>query len=165
MTTATILLEFRSELAAPPARVFAALTEGHHLARWFCDRARSDAALGGRLILMWTKPGSSPQPFDARWAVFEAPHACAYDGGHAGYPDGYAGRVGFELTAGGPGTILITRHRLPQRPDYLSIAEDYRGAWPRALARLAAYLGGDGAAPAAGSVESPAIPDLDQPRQ
>ncbi len=140
MVTATILLEFRSEFVAPPARVFTALTEADHLARWLCDSADSDAAVGGRVTLRWTGPGASLQPFEGRWVVFRRPLSCAFDGGHSGYPDGNAGRVGFELAECGLGTVLITRHRLPQRLDYEPIAEIYRGAWPRALARLAAWL-------------------------
>ncbi|MGH7731358.1 MAG: SRPBCC family protein [Candidatus Eiseniibacteriota bacterium] len=140
--TATILLEFRTEIAAPPGRVFAALTEAEDLVRWFCDEAESQPAPGGRLTLRWVRPGPSPVPFEGRWVVFEAPSSCAYDGGHAGYPDSYAGRVGFEVAPGGPGTVLITRHRLPHRLDYEPIAEAYRQAWPRALARLSEYLAG-----------------------
>lgn len=139
-SAATLLLEFRTELPAPPASVFAALTEAQHLSRWFCDEAESDPAGGGRLTLRWTRPGASPQPFEGRWVVFQPPRSCAFDGGHAGYPDGYAGRCGFELAAHGDGTVLITRHRLPAQAEYEPIAEVYRGAWPRALARLVAYL-------------------------
>ena len=72
--------------------------------------------------------------------VLEPPTSCAYEGGHSGYPDSYAGRVGFEIARRGTGSVLITRHRLPARPEYGSIAETYVGAWPRALARLTAYL-------------------------
>lgn len=142
-STATNLLEFRTELPVAGERVFSALTEGDHLARWFCDAAVSVPAAGGRMSARWTRPGSSPQPFDGRWVVFQPPWACAYEGGHAGYPDGYAGRVGFELAARGTGTVLITRHRLPARPDYETVLADYRSAWPRALARLVAYLSGE----------------------
>lgn len=138
--TATTLLEFRTDLEAPIERVFAALTEGPGLASWFCDSAESDAAAGGRVIMRWQRPGSSLQPFEGRWVVFQSPRSCAYEGGHSGYPDGYAGRAGFELAARGSGTVLITRHRLPARPDYEPIAAIYRGAWPRALERLVAYL-------------------------
>jgi len=149
-STATNLLEFRNELPVARERVFAALTEGDHLARWFCDAATSLPAPGGRLTAHWTRPDSTPQPFEGRWVVFQPPVACAYEGGHEGYPDGYAGRVGFELQARGEGTVLITRHRLPARPDYEAILARYREAWPRALARLAAYLD-----PAAGSPAEP----------
>ena len=132
--TASVLLEFRTELSAPPDRIFAALTEGSHLARWFCDQADSAAGAGGRMSLRWTRPGSSAQAFEGRWVVFQRPVSCAYEGGHAGYPDGYAGRAGFEIASLGPGAVLITRHRLPARPDYEPIVEVYRAAWPRALA-------------------------------
>jgi len=138
--TATILLEFRLEIAPAPERAFAALTEAEHLARWFCDEAESQPAPGGRLVLRWNRPDSSPAPFEGRWLVFEAPSSCAYDGGHAGYPNGYAGRVGFEIAPGGHGTVVIARHRLPNRLDYEPIAETYRASWPRALARLGKYL-------------------------
>ncbi len=142
-STATVLLEFRTELVAPPERVFAALTEAQHLIRWFCDQAESVPAPGGRLSMRWNRPGSSAQAFEARWVVFQPTTSCAYDGGHPGYPDGYAGRAGFELAPLGTGTVLITRHRLPARPDYEPIAAVYRGAWPRALERLVSYLGTD----------------------
>jgi uncharacterized protein YndB with AHSA1/START domain len=139
-STASVLLEFRTELCAPLERIFTALTEGPHLARWFCDHAESAPTAGGRMTLRWDRPGSSAQAFEGRWVVFRRPMSCAYEGGHAGYPDGYAGRAGFELALLGAGAVLITRHRLPARPDYEPIVEVYRAAWPRALARLAAYL-------------------------
>jgi uncharacterized protein YndB with AHSA1/START domain len=142
--TATVLLEFRTELVAPPAQVFAALTEGPRLARWFCDEAESILTAGGRLTLRWNRPGASAQAFEGRWVVFQKPMSCAYEGGHSGYPDGYAGRAGFELAPLGSGAVLITRHRLPARPDYEAISAIYRAAWPRALARLAQYLAGAG---------------------
>lgn len=148
-STASVLLEFRTELRAPLERIFAALTEGPHLARWFCDRADSAATAGGRMSLRWDRPGSSAQAFEGRWVVFRRPVACAFEGGHAGYPDGYAGRVGFELAPLGAGVVLLTRHRLPTRADYEPIVAVYRSAWPRALARLTAYLDdGAGAASA-----------------
>lgn len=140
MDAPTTTLEFRSELGALPERVFASLTESDPLARWFCDHAASHATPGGRLTLRWSGPDASPEAFEGRWVVFRPPVACAYEGGHAGYPDGYAGRVGFELAALGGDTLLIVRHRLPARADYETIVERYRTAWPRALERLALYL-------------------------
>ena len=137
---ATTLLEFRTEISAPPERVYTALTEAQHLARWFCDQAESDPTEGGKLTLRWTRKGASPEPFAGHWVVLQPPTSCAFEGGHSGYPDGYAGRVGFELARRDTGSVLITRHRLPARPEYAPFAETYAGAWPRALARLVAYL-------------------------
>jgi uncharacterized protein YndB with AHSA1/START domain len=131
-----ILLEFRTGITAWPAAVFATLTEGDGLARWFCDRAESEPVAGGRLVLRWSRLGGSGLPFEGRWAEVRPPERCVFEGGNADYPDGYAGQVEFELAAEGSGTLLVTRHRLPQRPEYEPIAERYRGAWPRALARL-----------------------------
>lgn len=136
--SATTLLEFRTELVAPVERVFAALTEAPHLARWFCDEAESDPAPGGRLVLRWSREGS--RPFTGRWLVVQRPGSCAFEGGHSGHPDGYAGRVGFEVAPRGGGSVLITRHRLPTRLDYEPVIAEYRAAWPRALAQLLEYL-------------------------
>jgi len=137
--SAPILLEFRTAIPASPARVFAALTRSEGLARWFCDQAESEPVAGGRLVLRWSRPGGSGLPFEGRWVELRPPGRCAFEGGNADYPDGYAGRIEFELTGEGGGTVLVTRHRLPQRAEYEPIAERYRGAWPRALARLAEY--------------------------
>ena len=139
-SAAATVLEFRTEFRAPLDRVFAALTEASHLERWFCDTAQSDPANGGRLVLRWSRADASEPAYEGRWVVFEPPMACAYEGGHSGYPDNYAGRVGFELGVDGDRTVLITRHRLPARPDYVTVTDRHRQGWPRALARLADYL-------------------------
>ncbi|HUK64815.1 MAG TPA: SRPBCC domain-containing protein [Dongiaceae bacterium] len=137
---ATFDLTFDTSLAAPPERVFAALTEGRHVARWFCDDCTSEPREGGSLVMRWTRPGSSVQPFEAVWTAFSPPLACAYQGGHSGYPDGNAGAIEFTLLAAGAGTLLHVRHTLPDRAGYGPIAARFQVAWPRALVRLAAYL-------------------------
>lgn len=137
---AVTVLEYRTEFPAGPDRVFAALTDPSHLAHWFCHSAEGDPIPGGRIVMRWTGPAATEFPFEGRWVVFGPPQSCAYEGGHAGYPDGYAGRVGFELAARDGGTVLVTRHRIPSRPDYASVIATYRDAWPRALARLSEYL-------------------------
>jgi len=133
-------LEFVTDLAAPPSRVFAALTEARHLERWFCDRAESDPREGGDLTLEWTGPRASAEPFRGHWIECAAPTRCSYQGGHSGYPDGNAGTVTFDLAADSGGTRLTTRHEFPDPPEYEPIAARYRDAWPRALDRLATYL-------------------------
>jgi uncharacterized protein YndB with AHSA1/START domain len=133
-------LEFTIEVAAPPARVFAALTEARHLERWFCSRATSEARTGGELTLEWSGPRASAEPFRGRWERFDPPLRCHYQGGHSGYPGGDAGAVSFDLEPLGQGTRVIVRHRFPARPEYRPIASRYQEAWPRALDRLAAYL-------------------------
>lgn len=40
-------------IKASPAIIFQALTDAHDLVRWFCDRASSDARVGGELSAYW----------------------------------------------------------------------------------------------------------------
>lgn len=131
-----IVLAFDEELTAPPERVFPMCTRGDLLATWFCDEATSEPHPDGSLVMRWHRPGASSQPYVARWVEWDPPHRCAFEGGHSGYPGGYAGRVEIAIAPAAAGSRLSVRHRMPDTPDYLPIAERYRGAWPRALARL-----------------------------
>ncbi len=133
-------LEFETALRAPDARVFAAITEGRHLERWFCDACESEAHEDGRLTMRWRRPGASAWPYEATWTLFEAPHRCACSGGHQGYPRRDAGVIEFDIEPREGGVHLRVRHSLPDSPEYAAFAEQYRNAWPRALARLAGYL-------------------------
>ena len=143
MTGHQIELTFETEVPVPPARLFEALTDARHLAHWFCDRAVSDPRPDGELVLAWDGPFSTREPLRGRWTIVISPVACAYRGGHSGYPDGDAGDVAFELQAVPAGTRLRTRHTMPGRPEYEPFADRYRAAWPRALARLVAYMAPD----------------------
>ncbi len=140
MSATAFTLELALDLLAPPSRVFAALTEARHLERWFCDFAESDPRPGGRLLMGWTKPCSSPEPYEAEWVAFDPPRLCAHEGGHSGYPDGYSGRIDLALTPAGEGTRLAVTHAFPPRREYERFVETYHLAWPKALARLEAYL-------------------------
>jgi uncharacterized protein YndB with AHSA1/START domain len=133
-------LVFPLALSAPRARVFAALTEARHLERWFCDHAASEPGLNGRLVLRWTRATSSPHAFEARWVEWDPPARAAFHGGHPGYPNGDAGIVTFTLEEDAAGTHLDVRHQVPDGPGHAPLAREWGAAWPRALARLAAYL-------------------------
>jgi len=134
-------LVFETAVPAGIERVFRAVTEAHHLEHWFCDEAASERHEGGALRLAWHRKGSSEEPYAGRWTAWNPPHACAFEGGHAGYPNGDAGRVTFTLDALRPGeTLLIVHHALPATPEYAGWIESYRAAWPRALERLRAYV-------------------------
>lgn len=133
-------LRFVSTFAAPAELVFAALTEARHLERWFCDACECEPRPGGRLVLRWSHAGSSAEPFEACWLEFAPPLSAAYQGGHAGYPNGDAGTVGFKLARAGEGTRLEVRHELPSAGEYAAQRHAWSEAWPRALARLTGYL-------------------------
>ncbi len=138
--TANIVLEFDADLAAPPERVFAALTEGRHLARWFCDACESDPEENGRLTMRWHRAYSSPWPYEATWTVVEPPLKASCHGGHQGYPNRDAGTITFTLAADGAGTKLRVTHEMGHPALYSTFAKGYSDAWPRSLRRLAEYL-------------------------
>lgn len=134
-------LTFGVSIASPTDQVFLALTEGRHLARWFCHACESEPRVNGRLVMRWTGEGSSREPFEARWVQFESPLRAAFQGGHTGYPGGNAGTVWFVLEPADDGsTMLQVSHELPAGTDYDAHVAAWRKAWPRALDRLSAFL-------------------------
>ena len=133
-------LAFDAELAAPPERVFAAITEARDLRCWFCDTCESEPRVNGRLLLRWTRADSSREPFEARWVEFSPPARAAYQGGHVGYPGANAGTVWFEVAAARAGSHLRVRHELPAHAGYEPHISPWQAAWPRALERLQRHL-------------------------
>ena len=132
-------LRFTLELAAPPERVYPALTEAPLLCRWLCDDCESEPRANGRLIMRWRRPGSGA-PFEARWVEFSPPARAAFQGGNSSYPNGDAGTVWFSLVPDGPATRLEIRHEWPRGDGYDAPVESWRSAWPRALERLKQHV-------------------------
>lgn len=135
-----IVLEFDAEFAAPPERVFNAITEGRHLGRWFCDFCESETHEDGRLTMRWRQTYSSPWPYEARWTEFQPPVRAVCRGGHQGYPNRDAGTITFEVAPAGSGTKLHVKHEMGPPDLYSTFAKAYGDAWPRALKRLSNYL-------------------------
>lgn len=133
-------LEFEATFPVPAEDVFAALTDAARLQRWFCDQCENEPRVNGRLVMRWTRAGSSSEPFEARWVEFSPPARAAFQGGHVGYPGGNAGTVWYALESSGNGTRLRITHTLPALAGYEAVLEAWRGAWPRALERLARHL-------------------------
>ncbi|HTR97086.1 MAG TPA: SRPBCC family protein [Candidatus Acidoferrales bacterium] len=138
--TGRIVLEFDLALLAPPARAFAAVTEGRHLERWFCDACESEAEDGGRLTMRWHRRSSTVWPYQGTWTEFDAPTRCRCRGGHEGYPRRDAGEITFVVEPHGTGALLRVRHEFPDVPEYEPFARGFRESWPRALERLRHYL-------------------------
>jgi uncharacterized protein YndB with AHSA1/START domain len=59
---------------APPAAVWAIVTEARHLAAWFSDEAEIDLRPGGAMLLTWHGHGS----YRARVETVEPPHTFAF---------------------------------------------------------------------------------------
>lgn len=138
--TANIVLEFEAAMEAPPERVFAAVTEGRHIERWFCDACESEPHEDGRLTMRWHRAYSSPWPYEATWTVIEPPYKASCHGGHQGYPNRDAGTITFTLEPAGTGTKLRVTHEMGHPALYSTFAKGYSDAWPRALRRLTEYL-------------------------
>ena len=68
------LVIIRSPLPGTPEQVFALLTTGEHLAKWFCDACDSDAQLGGEVHAGWTDEDGEPWDRVGVWVEFDAPH-------------------------------------------------------------------------------------------
>ena len=133
-------LTFQMPLPAPPARVFAAVTESRHLERWFCDACESEPEAGGRLTMRWHRRHRQVWPYQATWIEFEPTRRCTCRGGPDGYPNREAGDIEFLVHALEGGTVLEVRHALPDEPAYEPFARAFRDDWPRALQRLQDYL-------------------------
>lgn len=134
------VLTFTLIVQAPPARVFAALTEARYLERWFCDHCTSEARAGGRLVMRWDRATSPGPAFEARWLVWNPPERVSFRGGHSGYPNADAGTVSFGLTPDRAGTRLTLLHEVPPGDEFARFRREWEGAWPRALQRLEKFL-------------------------
>ena len=55
-------------------------------------------------MLGWNGTFESSESFTGQWTAFEPFRACAYAGGHSGYPDGASGLVEFTLEPQGDST-------------------------------------------------------------
>jgi uncharacterized protein YndB with AHSA1/START domain len=85
------------EIAAPPARVFASLTDGDEFARWFGAKADIEPHLGGRFAM----GGFDVDPSPAKIIEFETDRRFAMQ-----WPDGMVS--GWELEGSGGKTRLTT---------------------------------------------------------
>lgn len=137
------------DIAAPPARVFRALTEPAELATWFGNPTcpvktwQMDARKGGRYGYQ-TAQGSvvvnGVSAFECHGEIleFEPPRLLVYSWIANWHDDKQrATIVRWELTSAGKGTHLTVTHSgLAQE----AVArEDYRGGWPGAVEALKAF--------------------------
>ena len=102
---ATDRIEREIFIKASQDRVWAALTEPEHIARWFGDSAEVDLQPGGKMVFGWTEYGNHHAVVER----VEPPGFFSYRWGHGAEVVPAAGNstlVEFTLTPAGSGTVL-----------------------------------------------------------
>jgi len=138
------------EIAAPPARVFQALTDGDQLKRWFTSPEcpakfwKMDARLGGQYGYA-TEKGTvavnGVTEFECHGEIveYDPPRVLAYTW-LANWHDDAKRRttVRWELTPRPAGThVKVTHSGLTQEP---TARKDYSGGWPGVLEMLKKFI-------------------------
>jgi uncharacterized protein YndB with AHSA1/START domain len=123
-----------AHLAAPPERVYAALTDAEALQAWYwpaamSSQAFSDPVVGGRFGIEADGAG-----FAGRYIELDPPRRIVQSWLWRG--DDHGSRVTIDLTPAGGGTDLTVVH---DRVD-ADTAELYRQGWASCLDRLTAYI-------------------------
>jgi uncharacterized protein YndB with AHSA1/START domain len=134
----------RIEIAAPAARVFAALTEPTQLLAWWGDRTtypsihwEIDARIGGKWLSRWRGPDGSSFALGGEIIAFDPPHTLAYTWWDERYPGLPVTTVRYELSPASTGTLVTMTHDGfdDARIDF----DDYNGGWSTVLRKLRAH--------------------------
>jgi uncharacterized protein YndB with AHSA1/START domain len=135
-------IERTVELAAPPGRVWAALTTAEGLRAWFGDEATIDLRPGGDGQIRWHAEGYTAQ---MRVVRVEEPVVFGFTWGIFGLPEDDPRRtyVEFTLKPSGAGTRLtVVESGFAQLPGdvYRKAYDGNTDGWAKELGDLAAYL-------------------------
>ena len=130
----TRTVRFERRLPAPPADVWAALTEPERIAAWLTD-ASFDPRQGGAVVFDFGDGGRCTGTV----SVWDPPAVLEYGWD---FPDEEHSVVRWELVADGDGTRLTLTHRL-LRP---VTTPGYGAGWHAHLDQLAGHLSGTGVA-------------------
>lgn len=132
------------EIAVPPSRVFAALTEPAQLLAWWGDRAtypsthwELDPRVGGTWLSRWRAPDGSSFALGGEVLALDPPRLLAYSWWDERYPGLPLTTVRYELAPTSVGTLLTLRHTGfdATRADF----DDYHGGWSEVTRRLRAH--------------------------
>jgi uncharacterized protein YndB with AHSA1/START domain len=137
-------IERTVELAASPARVWAALTTADGLSAWFGDKAAIDLQPGGAGWMQWSGQGYTA---DMRVERVEEPVVFGFTWKISGLPDGDPRRtyVEFTLEPAGSGTRLrVVETGFSQLPDdvYQTEYDGHVEGWQTELDEMIVYLDG-----------------------
>jgi uncharacterized protein YndB with AHSA1/START domain/catechol 2,3-dioxygenase-like lactoylglutathione lyase family enzyme len=132
------------EIAAPPARVFAALTDPVQLLAWWGDRHtfpsthwELDARVGGRWLSRWRAPNGATFALGGEVLEIDPPRLLVYSWWDERYPDLPRTAVRYELTTTATGTRVTLTHDgfNADRADF----DDYNGGWSSVMRSLRAH--------------------------
>jgi uncharacterized protein YndB with AHSA1/START domain len=126
-------------LDAPPAEVWAALTEPSRLAAWFWPwqpRISFSPSEGAAYSIEAEHPASGALAVDGRILAAEPEERLAFTWRWTDEP-GPTTEVDIRLGELGDGTQIVVRHR---RIELESTADDFRVAWTDLITRLAEYV-------------------------
>ena len=136
---------------APPAVVWAIVTEPRHVARWFSDEAQIDLRPGGAMLLTWHGHGT----YRGRVEAVEPPHTFAFrwvrrEDDEPG--EGTSTLVEITLAGEGPRTRLRVIETGFQRltwaeEDKARYADENSAGWIRELDELRDYAAGLSSSP------------------
>jgi len=133
------------EIAAPIAKVWAAVTEAEHISRWFGRAEITGRGVGATGTLTW--PDHGPVPL--RVEAFDEPHTVTYRWSN----DDALGTAPAELDVEHSTVFTFTLEPVPQgtrltvvesgfetTSDPVANLEDHRGGWDGELDKLVALL-------------------------
>jgi uncharacterized protein YndB with AHSA1/START domain/catechol 2,3-dioxygenase-like lactoylglutathione lyase family enzyme len=138
------------EIAAPPTRVFAALTDPVQLLAWWGDRRtfpsthwELDARVGGRWLSRWRGPDGASFALGGEILEIDPPRVLAYSWWDERYPGLSHTIVRYQLTPTAVGTRVTLTHDGfdAVRADFA----DYNGGWPSVMRSLRAHAESAGA--------------------
>jgi uncharacterized protein YndB with AHSA1/START domain len=140
------------EIAAPPERVFEALTEPEKLCAWWGSEEsyrvsawRSELRVGGAWEATGLGAGGGEFRVHGRFVAIEPPRRLAYTWNPSWLPDSPETTVSYELRPHRGGTLLEVRHE--GFAGDAAARDDHLHGWPAVLGWLVAYCqGGPGSA-------------------
>lgn len=131
-------IEQTYRLAAPPERVFAALTDPEELVKWFVDKAEFSPKKGGSFRLKWAAGYS----LKGRVKAIEPPKKL-----HLAWIDRFEGGKVFETEARfslkkkGKGTLLTVTHRgFKSGKQWIALYGGIQSGWAYYLSNLRSVL-------------------------
>jgi uncharacterized protein YndB with AHSA1/START domain len=131
-------------IAAPPERVYQAITDPLQLLQWWgqggmyrCVNWEADLRVGGRWKSEGMSESSGKFQVEGEYLEIDPPRLLVYSW-RSSWRDFKESKVRWDLTPSAGGTLLKIRHSgLAQDPE---AAKNYGGGWPRVLAWMQAFV-------------------------